>query len=164
MTQGSGNLAIKPAPVRKSVSVSASPEQAFRVFTERFDAWWPRSHSIGESPLREAVIEGRAGGRWYGKLENGTEAAWGDVLAWEPPRRILLAWRIGADWKYDPDLLTEVEVTFTPEVGGATRVELEHRHLERMGAAGEGMRAAFDSDGGWQGLLRMFAELAERPS
>jgi uncharacterized protein YndB with AHSA1/START domain len=164
MTQGSGNLAIKPAPVRKSVSVRASPEQAFRVFTERFDAWWPRSHSIGESPLQEAVIEGRAGGRWYGKLENGTEAAWGDVLAWEPPRRILLAWRIGADWKYDPDLLTEVEVTFTSEVGGATRVELEHRHLERMGAAGEGMRAAFDSDGGWQGLLKMFAELAEQPS
>ena len=164
MTQGSGRLAIKPAPVRKSVSVKASPEQAFRVFTERFDAWWPRSHSIGESPLKEAVIEGRAGGRWYGRLENGTEANWGDVLAWEPPRRLLLAWRIGANWQYDPDLLTEVEVTFTPEVGGATRVELEHRHLERMGEGAEGARASFDSDGGWGGLLKMYAELVEKPA
>jgi uncharacterized protein YndB with AHSA1/START domain len=162
MTSGSGSLAIKPAPVKKSVSVNASPEHAFRVFTERFDAWWPRSHSIGDSPLEQAVIEGREGGRWYGRLENGTEAEWGDVLAWEPPRRVLLAWRIGADWKYDPDLLTEVEVTFTPEVGGATRVELEHRHLERMGEAGQGLRAAFDSDGGWGMLLRLFAEQAEK--
>jgi uncharacterized protein YndB with AHSA1/START domain len=164
MTDGSGGLAIKPAPVKKSVSVNASAEHAFRVFAERFDAWWPRSHSIGDSPLKEAVIEAKVGGRWYGKLENGTEAEWGDVLAWEPPRRLLLAWRIGSDWKYDADLTTEVEVTFTPEVGGATRVELEHRYLERMGAGGEGMRAAFDSDGGWSGLLKAFAELAEQAS
>ena len=158
------SLAIKPAPVRKSISVNATPERAFEVFTSRFDAWWPRTHSIGDSRLREAVIEGHEGGRWYGRLENGTEALWGDVLAWEPPRRLLLAWRIGVDWKYDPDLLTEVEVTFTPEVGGATRVELEHRHLERMGEGAEGARAQFDSDGGWNGLLKLFAQLVEQPS
>ena len=86
------------------------------------------------------------------------------MLAWEPPSRVLLAWRIGANWQYDPDLLTEVEVTFTPEAGGATRVELEHRHLERMGEGGEGMRAAFDSDGGWQGLLNLYAALLDAPS
>jgi uncharacterized protein YndB with AHSA1/START domain len=164
MTQARANLTIKPAPVKKSVSVNATPERAFEVFTARFDAWWPRSHSIGEAPLKQAVIEGREGGRWYGRLENGAEADWGEVLAWEPPRRVLLAWRIGADWKYDPALLTEVEVTFTPEVGGATRVELEHRYLERMGAGGEGMRAAFDSDGGWQGLLKLYADLAAQSS
>jgi len=158
------SLAIKPAPVKKSVSVQASPERAFEVFTDRFDAWWPRTHSIGDAPLKQAVIEPRQGGRWYGRLENGTEAKWGDVLAWEPPRRVLLAWRIGPDWKYDPDLLTEVEVTFTPEVGSATRVELEHRYLERMGEGVDGMRATFDSDGGWQGLLRLYAALAEQPS
>jgi uncharacterized protein YndB with AHSA1/START domain len=77
---------------------------------------------------------------------------------------VLLAWRIGANWQYDPDLLTEVEVTFTPEPGGATRVDLEHRHLERMGEGAEGARANFDSDGGWQGLLKLFAALAEQPS
>jgi uncharacterized protein YndB with AHSA1/START domain len=155
---------IKPAPVKKSISVAATPERAFAVFTQRFDAWWPRSHSIGEAPLKEAVIEGRVGGRWFGRLENGTDAEWGEVLAWEPPSRVLLAWRIGDNWQYDPDLLTEVEVTFTPEAGGATRVELEHRHLERMGEGGEGMRAAFDSDGGWQGLLKLYAALLDAPS
>ena len=154
-------LAIKPAPVKKSVSVKATPERAFAVFTGRFDAWWPRSHSIGESPLKEAVIEGRAGGRWYGRLENCVEADWGDVLAWEPPRRLLLAWRIGTDWKYDPDLLTEVEVTFTPEVGGATRVELEHRGLEAYAARTDEMRGSFGGPGGWPGLLDRLAQAVE---
>jgi uncharacterized protein YndB with AHSA1/START domain len=164
MTEARANLSIKPAPVKKSVSVKASPERAFEVFTAGFDKWWPRSHSIGDSPLKEAIIEPREGGRWYARLENGTEAAWGDVLAWEPPRRVLLAWRIGANWQYDPDLLTEVEVTFTPEVGGATRVELEHRHLERMGEGAEAVRASVESDGGWQGLLRAFAAHVEQSS
>jgi uncharacterized protein YndB with AHSA1/START domain len=153
------SLAIKPAPVRKSVSVAASPAHAFEVFTAGFDRWWPRSHSIGDSPLKRAVIEPRAGGRWYGLLENGVEAEWGDVLVWEPPRRLVMAWRIGADWAYDRDLLTEVEVTFRPE-GEHTRVELEHRHLERMGDGAEGARAQFDSDGGWGALLQMFADAA----
>jgi uncharacterized protein YndB with AHSA1/START domain len=153
------SLAIKPAPVRKSISVAAPPETAFRVFTAGFDRWWPRSHSIGEAALKTAVIEPAVGGRWYGLLENGAEAEWGEVLAWEPPRRVVLAWRIGADWRYDPALLTEVEVTFTPE-GAATRVELEHRLLENMGAAGEGARAQFDSENGWGGLLALFAAQA----
>jgi len=157
------SLAIKPAPVRKTLSVAATPQRAFEVFTAGFDRWWPRSHSIGEAPLKTAVIEQREGGRWYGLLENGVEAEWGDVLAWEPPTRLLLAWRIGADWKYDPRLLTEVEVVFTPE-GEGTRVNFEHRLLENMGAEGEGARAAFDSEGGWTGLLQMFAAEAARAS
>jgi uncharacterized protein YndB with AHSA1/START domain len=148
---------IKPAPVRKSVVVNASPERAFEVFTAGFNDWWPRSHSIGASPLDKAVIEPRDKGRWFGKLQDGSEAEWGDVLAWDPPSRVLLAWRIGADWQYHADLLTEVEVTFTLE-GKATRVVLEHRHLERMGAEAEGMRAQFDSEGGWSGLLQMYAD------
>ena len=157
------SLAIKPAPVKKTLVVAASPQKAFDVFTAGFDRWWPRSHSIGESPLRTAVLEGRNGGRWYGLLENGAEAEWGDVLAWDPPNRLLLAWRIGADWKYDPALLTEVEVVFTPE-GEGTRVNFEHRLLENMGAEGEGARATFDSEGGWTGLLQMFAAEAAKAS
>ena len=153
------SAAIKPAPVRKSVQVAATPEHAFEVFTAGFDRWWPRSHSIGASPLKTAVIEPRQGGRWYGRLENGVEAEWGDVLVWDPPRRLVLAWRIGVDWAHHPELLTEVEVTFTP-VGAATRVDLEHRHLERMGEGAEGARATFDSENGWGGLLRLFADAA----
>ena len=157
------NLAIKPAPVRKTLVVAATPQRAFEVFTAGFDRWWPRTHSIGDSPLQTAVIEQRLGGRWYGLLENGVEAEWGDVLAWEPPTRLLLAWRIGADWNYDPGLLTEVEVVFTPE-GEGTRVNFEHRLLENMGAEGEGARASFDSEGGWTGLLQMFAAEAAKTS
>jgi uncharacterized protein YndB with AHSA1/START domain len=157
------SLAIKPAPVKKRITVDAPPETAFRVFTAGLDRWWPRTHSIGEAPLKTAVLEPGVGGRWYGLLENGAEAQWGDVLAWEPPRRVLLAWRIGADWTYDPALLTEVEVTFTPE-GAATRIELEHRLLENMGAAGEGARASFDSENGWGGLLALFAAALAEPA
>ena len=157
------NLAIKPAPVRKSVTVAATPAHAFQIFTAGFDRWWPRSHSIGEAPLKTAVIEPRVGGRWYGLLQDGSQAEWGDVLVWEPPRRVVLAWRIGTSWAYEPDLLTEVEVTFTPD-GERTRVELEHRHLERMGDGAEGARAQFDSDGGWGMLLRLFADVADAKS
>ena len=156
-------LAIKPAPVKKTLTVAAAPARAFEVFTAGFGRWWPATHSIGESPLKLAVIEPGIGGRWYGLLEDGSENPWGDVLAWEPPTRLVLAWRISADWSYDPELLTEVEVVFTAE-GEGTRVDLEHRHLERMGDGAETARASFDSDGGWGGLLRMFAAEAAKAS
>jgi len=149
---------IRPAPVRKSITVPASPERAFEVFTARFGAWWPRSHHIGASALASAVIEPRAGGRWYEVGEDGAECDWGDVLAWEPPSRLLLAWRIGADWKHHPDLLTEVEVTFTAAGAGATRVDLEHRLLERMGEDAQRVRDSVDSDGGWGGILKSYAD------
>ena len=149
------NVTVRPAPVRKSIVVAASPERAFEVFTSGFDRWWPRSHSIGASPLAEAVIEPRSGGRWYGRLEDGTEALWGDVLAWDPPRRLVLAWRIGPEWAYDADLLTEVEVNFARE-GEGTRVDLVHSRLENMGAGGEAIRAQFESEGGWGTLLALF--------
>jgi uncharacterized protein YndB with AHSA1/START domain len=157
------SLGIRPAPVKKTLTVSTTPEKAFEVFTAGFGRWWPASHSIGESPLKVGVIEPGVGGRWYGLLEDGDQNLWGDVLAWEPPTRLVLAWRIGADWKYDPELLTEVEVAFTAE-GQGTRVDLEHRHLERMGDAAESARASFDSEGGWGGLLQMFAAEAAKAS
>ena len=157
------SLGIKPAPVKKTLTVAASPERAFEVFTAGFGRWWPASHSIGESPLKLAVIEPGVGGRWFGLLEDGTESLWGDVLDWEPPRRLVLAWRISGDWTFDPELTTEVEVRFTAE-GQGTRVDFEHRHLERMGDAAASARASFDSEGGWTGLLQMFAAEAAKAS
>ncbi len=151
------NRTTHPAPVRKTVTVPATPERAFEVFTAGFDRWWPRSHTIGKGALKNAVLEPGVGGRWYGVDDDGSETAWGDVLIWDPPARLVLAWRIGTDWQHHPALLTEVEVTFTAQAAGMTRVDLEHRHLERMGA--DGARDTFDGPNGWGGILQGFADV-----
>ena len=152
---------IQPAPVRKVLTVPATPQRAFEVFTAGFDRWWPRSHTIGKSALQEVVLEPRVGGRWYGIDDDGTETEWGDVLVWEPPERLVLAWRIGADWQYHADLLTEIEVTFTALSGGATRVDFEHRLLERMGDAAASVRDAIDGPGGWTSILQNYADVVQ---
>jgi uncharacterized protein YndB with AHSA1/START domain len=152
---------IQPAPVRKSITVKADAARAFAVFTGGIGRWWPRSHCIAASPQKDVVMEPKAGGRWYEIGEDGSHCNWGKVLAWEPPARVLLAWQISADWKYDPDFITEVEVTFTPLDGGSTRVDLEHRDIERFGDKLEPVRAALDSEGGWSGILKIYAEVAE---
>ena len=104
---------IRPAPVRKSIVVKASAEKSFTTFTSRIGRWWPRSKSIGSAPQADVVLEPGVGGRWYERGTDGSECQWGKVLQWEPPGRLVLAWQIGADWKFDPTLVTEVEVTFT---------------------------------------------------
>jgi uncharacterized protein YndB with AHSA1/START domain len=147
---------ITPAPVRRQIAVKARPERAFEVFTQ-IGTWWPREKSIGAAPLKTAVIEPRVGGRWYEVGEDGAECPWGDVLAWEPPGRLVLAWRIGADFRFDPDLETEVEVRFIDTGDGFTRVELEHRRLERWGERAEAARASVDSAKGWPDVLEAFA-------
>jgi uncharacterized protein YndB with AHSA1/START domain len=149
---------ISIAPVRKSIVVQSSPDRAFEVFTVHLNRWWPRSHGIGSTPIRESIIEPFVGGRWYAKCEDGTEAIVGHVLIWLPGVRFACTWEIGADWKPDarPAFTSEVEVRFLPESAGQTRVELEHRNFERMGeAAGETMRKGVD--GGWPALLDLFA-------
>lgn len=155
---------ISAGPVRKSITVRASAERAFRVFTEGVDSWWPRAHHIGKSPLAKAVIEGRAGGRCYSKQADGTECDWGSILVWEPPHRFVMAWQISPAWQYEPDLAksSEVEVHFIPQPDGSTRVDLEHRNFERHGAGFETMRAATDSPNGWNGLLELFRAQAEQ--
>ena len=153
---------IRPAPVRKSITVKADAAHAFDVFTTRIGSWWPRSHSVGSSPQNNVVMEPRAGGRWYEIGEDGSQCNWGKVLAWEPPSRLLLAWQIGGDWKYDPALVTEVEVKFTPLAGGETRVELEHRNIERFGDKAESVRTAIDSEGGWSAIIKLYADAAQR--
>jgi uncharacterized protein YndB with AHSA1/START domain len=151
---------ITPAPVRKSLVVKAPPQKAFDVFTAGMGRWWLKSHSINSSPIAEIVMEPFAGGRWFERGEDGSECTWGKVLAWEPPGRVLLAWQTDGTWKHNPDFITEVEVRFTPQSGG-TRVELEHRNLERFGEHAAKVREAFESPGGWSGLLESFAKLAE---
>jgi hypothetical protein len=155
------NLAIKPAPVRKTVHVKVAPRRAFEVFTGRMHAWWPRSHSLlGGKARQDVVVEPRPGGPWYERATDGSECTWGHVMAWEPPSRVLLAWQVDAQWKFDPDLITEVEIRFLAEGAGATRVELEHRNLERYGEAAEKIRATFDSPEGWSTGLASFVALA----
>jgi len=153
-----------PAPVLKSVTVRASAANAFDVFTLGLDSWWPRTHHIGKSPMKTALIEPQAGGRCYSEQEDGTECDWGRVLVWEPPRRFVMAWQINPDWTYQPDLAksSEVEVRFTAQPDGSTRVDLEHRHFERHGASGEAMRKSVDSSGGWGDLLGLYAERAAK--
>ncbi|MBW8816119.1 MAG: SRPBCC family protein [Caulobacterales bacterium] len=150
---------IKPAPIRKTLSVKASREKAFKVFTEGLDRWWPKSHTIGEAPLREAVLEPREGGRWYGISETGAQDNWGEVLTWEPPARLVLAWRISGEWKCDPTVHTEVEVRFTEAGDGTTLVEFEHRMLENLGAGA--VHAAEQMNGGWVMILGRFKDVLE---
>jgi len=152
---------IRAAPIRKTLIVRATPERAFEVFTARFDRWWPRTHYIGTSPLVRATIEPGVGGRWYSTHENGSEGAWGEVLVWEPPHRLILAWRISHEWGYVPDLLTEVEVKFIALDDGRTRVEFEHRHLDRMGDTPKVAETITSMDRGWGMILGKFQEVVE---
>lgn len=149
-------------PVRKTISVKASAERAFEVFTAGFDTWWPRSHKLFEGELASAIVEGKAGGRCYQRAVDGSECDWGTVTVWDPPRRLVIAWQLDGQWQYDPDRshASEVEVTFTAEAGGSTRVDLEHRHFERHGAQGSQVQSGVGSDGGWSSLLQLFATVA----
>ena len=147
------------APVLKTITVNATLAHAFQVFTDGIDRWWPRSHHIGSSPMERIVLEPHEGGRCYTTQQDGTSCDWGTVLAWEPPNRVVLAWRITPDWKFENDLMksSEVEVRFIPESRDVTRVELEHRHIDRHGAGAPGMRFSVDSPNGWGGMLRLYA-------
>jgi uncharacterized protein YndB with AHSA1/START domain len=149
--------------IRKNVRVRASVGRAFKVFTEGFDGWWPKTHHIGSSPMIRGVIEGFVGGRCYSEQADGTDCQWGQILAWEPPTRFVMAWQITPDWKFEPDLArcSEVEVKFTPSADGTTWVELEHRHFERHGQGGEAMRKQVGSPGGWGQLMELFRVKAE---
>jgi len=149
-------LEIRPAPINRSVVVKAEVERSFAAFTGRMGRWWPRSHSIGSAPIADVIVEPRVGGRWYERSGDGAECEWGKVLAWDPPGRLILAWQLDANWKYDPALVLEVEITFTALQDGMTRVDLEHRNLERYGDKAAAVRDAVGSDRGWLGILKSF--------
>jgi uncharacterized protein YndB with AHSA1/START domain len=154
MTTGMQNLAVT-----KSVTVRAGRERAFTVFAEKFVTWWPAGHHIGDAELADAIIEPRAGGRWYERGVDGVECDWGQVLAYDPPERLLLSWHLQGDWSYDPDpaKASEIEVRFIAETHDRTRVELEHRHIERHDGAAD-VVSGIDSPGGWTGILAGYAE------
>jgi uncharacterized protein YndB with AHSA1/START domain len=156
------NVAVHPTAlkVRKEVTVEAPLEHAFGVFTDGIDTWWVREHHAGPGELKRVVLEPREGGRCYNVETDGNEVDWGKVLAWEPPGRLVLGWQLTAEWQYDPEFLTEVEVTFTATEGGATLVVLEHRNLDRYAEAAQEVHAALDSDGGWGGSMASFAKAA----
>jgi uncharacterized protein YndB with AHSA1/START domain len=144
--------------------VKASVDRAFDVFANGFDSWWPREHHIGKSPMKRAIIEAKTGGRCYTEQMDGTDCPWGSVLVWDPPARLVIAWQITHEWQFEPDLArsSEVEITFTPEPDGSTRVQLEHRHFERHGAGAAAMKAGVDSPNGWGGLLALYAREVEK--
>jgi hypothetical protein len=122
---------IKIAPVRKQVTVSVSQQRAFEWFTKEMSRWWPATHSILKSPLKQYIVEPRVGGRWYAIAEDGS--------------------------RFDPALITEVEVNFIAESAQSTRVELEHRNLQRMGERAAQVRGMVDAPGGWTAILEAFS-------
>jgi uncharacterized protein YndB with AHSA1/START domain len=162
MTERTSSGGVDPNAVRKTLIVRAPQSLAWRVFTERMGTWWPlSSYKIGKADAVDAILEPRVGGRWYERGDDGATCDWGRVLVWDPPTRLVLSWDISADWQYDPNLKTEIDIRFVSEGADSTRVELEHRHLDRYGARRDEMRAIFDTQGDWGRVLAMFASVAE---
>jgi uncharacterized protein YndB with AHSA1/START domain len=154
------NAQAQETSVRTRVVVKAPIEQAFTVFTEGIGSWFPREYNILPVEIAERVFEPRVGGRVYDRGVDGSECHWARVLAYEPPRRVVISWDISPQWQIetDPRKTSEVEVLFIPESQGRTRVELEHRNLERHGEGWEQIRDAIGGEGGWPGCLQKFAE------
>jgi len=146
---------ITIAPVRKTIRVNASAARAFEVFTAGLGRWWPIDHGIGKTPRKSVAMETRVGGHWYELAEDGTRTNVGRIIVWEPPQRFVMTWDINSQWKPDTTIGSEVEVRFVAESANATRVELEHRKFEQLGAEG-GAKMRKDVDGGWPGLLERF--------
>jgi uncharacterized protein YndB with AHSA1/START domain len=149
------------AAVRTQVVVEAPLERAFRVFTEQFDRIKPREHNLLEVDIAETVLEPRAGGRIYDRGVDGSECHWARVLAYEPPDRVVFSWDISPRWQIETDLerTSEVEVRFISETHERTRIELEHRNLDRHGEGWESERDAVAGEGGWPLYLQRYAEL-----
>jgi uncharacterized protein YndB with AHSA1/START domain len=149
--------------VRTHIVVEAPIERAFTVFTEQFDRIKPREHNMLGVEIAETVFEPRAGGRIYDRGIDGSECHWARVLAYEPPDRVVFSWDISPQWQpeTDPEKASEVDVRFIAETPGRTRVELEHRNLERHGAGWEGMRDGVAAPDGWPLYLQRFVAVVK---
>jgi uncharacterized protein YndB with AHSA1/START domain len=150
--------------VGTSIVVEVPQDRAFELFTVDIGTWWDPTHHLIEAELAEMVFEPRVGGHIYDKGVDGSECHWARVLAYDPPERVVFSWDINLQWELETDLerTSEVEVRFIAEAPDRTRVELEHRHLDRHGDGWEQMRASVGSDNGWSSGLRLYAEAAAR--
>jgi uncharacterized protein YndB with AHSA1/START domain len=147
--------------VRRHVVVDGTPERAFAAFTERFGDIKPREHNLMSTPIVETVFEPRVGGRIVDRGEDGSECAWARVLAYEPPDRLVFSWDIGPTWQLetDPAHASEVEVRFVADGADRTRVELEHRNLDRHGPGWPSLRDGVADEQGWPLYLERYAAL-----
>jgi uncharacterized protein YndB with AHSA1/START domain len=146
--------------VQSEIVVEAPLERASAVFTEDIGSWWPPENHTLEAELAEMVFEPRVGGHVYDRGVDGSECRWARVLAYEPPNRVVISWDLTPQWQLETDSsrASEIEVRFVREAPERTRVELEHRNLERHGEGWEGLRDAVGSEGGWGSCLQSFAE------
>jgi uncharacterized protein YndB with AHSA1/START domain len=147
--------------VKLDIVVDASAEHAFRVFTEQFDRIKPRDHNLLAVPIAETVLEPEVGGYVFDRGEDGSVCRWARVLAFDPPERLVISWDISPRWQLetDPDHASEVEIRFVPLGPTQTRVELQHRHLDRHGPEWPGVRDSVGGEGGWPLYLRRYADL-----
>ena len=144
------------APIVHSVEVKASPERAFTLFTADFGKWRPAMMTIGATPAVAIAFEPKVGGAVFERAADGAVTLWGKVMVWAPPSRLVFTWQISSQWTYDPDLVTEVEVTFEPAGEGRTKVTLAHSKLEAFGA--DAAKHAEGLRNGWPGILAAFGE------
>jgi uncharacterized protein YndB with AHSA1/START domain len=147
--------------VRRELTVDAPLERAFAVFTERFGDFKPREHNLLASPITETTFEPRVGGHIFDRAEDGSECHWARVLAYDPPDRVVFSWDISPYWQLETDAAntSEVEVRFIAESPDRTRVELEHRNLDRHGPGWEGVRDGIANEGGWPTYLALYADV-----
>jgi uncharacterized protein YndB with AHSA1/START domain len=148
--------------VAVTMTVEAPQERAFEYFTLEIGSWWNPDHHIIEAPFERMVFEPRVGGNIYDVGTDGSECRWSRILAYDPPRSFVFSWDIDPAWQLetDPEKTSEVEVRFEPEGPSRTRVELEHRNLDRHGPGWERIREGVGSPGGWPALADSFGRLA----
>jgi uncharacterized protein YndB with AHSA1/START domain len=147
--------------VRREVVVDASIDRAFAAFVERFGDFKPPEHNLLGAEITETRFEPKVGGHIYDRAADGSECRWARVLAYEPPERVVFSWDISPQWQLETDQsnTSEVEVRFVVVTPERTRLELEHRHLDRHGPGWESLRGAVDSGGGWPLYFARYADL-----
>jgi uncharacterized protein YndB with AHSA1/START domain len=150
--------------VSRSVVVNAPIDRAFEVFTADFGAFKPPEHNLMGAEIAETIFEPRVGGSVYDRAVDGSECRWARVLAYEPPNRVVISWDISPSWQIeiDPDRTSEVEVRFIAETAARTRVQLEHRNLDRHGDDWQALREGVGGDQGWPLYLDRFAALFDQ--